>query len=123
MLRFRAVAGAPPASGCALSMSDPKDKDLATSENVSPFFESEAKPSSQRGSTDNREEQEQAPPPRPGTNLPSAPGVTTAPDEVATQLDIPSPLMPSSPRDVSGAKSQSAHQTKAPTQLEIATPF
>jgi len=98
-------------------MTDPKDKDLATSENVSPFFESEAKPSSQRGSTDNREEQEHASPARP------APGDNAAPGEVATQLEIPSPLISASPREVSGAKSQSAHQSEAPTQLEIATPF
>src|SRR5258705_5252078 len=104
-------------------MTDPKDKDLATSEDVSPFFESEAKPSSQRGSTDNRKEQEQASPPRPDTNLSSAPGDNTAPGEVGTQLEIPSPLIPASPKNVSGATAQSAHPSDSPTQFEMATPL
>jgi eukaryotic-like serine/threonine-protein kinase len=113
----------PHASGRAISMTDPKDKELATSEHVSPFFESEANPSSDHGSKENPPEKERAAVPRPVNNPNPTPEDRAAPGEAATQLEIGSPLIAASSKEVSGSEAHPAHPSDAPTQLEIATPF
>jgi len=100
-------------------MTDPKDKDPATSESASPFLESEANLSSRQSTTDSRPELGNASLPRPVSNHHPIPA---APSEAATQLEIASPLASASPKDVSDSGAPATRPFDAPTQLEAVNP-